>query len=702
MLLVPADSGAEASSPEPEPSSESTLGPEPDGRDEILIHASRVEERLYEAPAAVSVITADEIQLGRQQLTLGESLEAVPGVFTQNRTNFAQDLRISIRGFGARARFGIRGIKLIVDGIPATLPDGQGQVDSLQLSTAGRIEVVRGPASSLYGSASGGVIRIESERAPGAPYVDGRVAFGSNGYQSYGLKSTGQAGPVGLLVGVLRPVLDGYRFHSRMESNVLNSRMLWEIDEQSDLSATVSFVYSPIADDAGGLTALEVAQNRRQARDRNVEFDSGERVSQVSSGLRYRRDWNADHETSVAGYFGWRSFDGRIPFDASCRVAGRPQAAAIDLDRFFGGGSIQHVYADEYFGLPNRLLVGFDVEVQRDDRVRRCNYGDSLGPRTLNQEENVTSLRGFLQDELGLPWDLKLALSVGFDALQYEVRDRFPVSSADPDDSDEFSFTQWSPMFGLTWNPSDPVNLYGRISTSFEPPTTTELSNPVGGGFNRNLDAQRAANFELGAKGDLGFGPKDGRLQYELAVYYIRIRDEIIPFEPAGEVFYRNAGRSSRAGVETALTWEILDGLRTRLVYTFSASQFDEYWSLAGADLSGNQVPGVPEQLLYGELAYRHASGLFGSFEARYIGRFFADDANRVETESYAVLDLRIGWEGRLGDWRLTPYVGINNLLDSAYIDNIRINAGAGRYYEPAPEIEFHGGLGVAYHFEGP
>ncbi len=663
--------------------------------EEMVVTATRVERGVLELPIAVSVVTQDEIQAARRQLTLAESLSMVPGVFVQNRTNFAQDTRISIRGFGARSRFGIRGIKLIVDGVPSTLPDGQGQVDSLQLASAGRIEVIRGPTASLYGSASGGVIRIESERPSGAPFVDGRVSFGSNGFQSYEALSAGRVDSVGYLVGLTRQVVDGYRDQSRMESNVLNSRVAWEIDEDSELDATLSFVYAPIADDPGGLTLAEVDADRRMARDRNVTYDAGERVNQTSVGARYRHRFGAKHQTTAATYFGFRDFSNELPFAGECTATGPPAGARTDLDRFYAGGSVQHEYDDEFFGLPNQLLVGFDVEAQRDDRLRRCDYATWVANRTLDQDEDVTSVRGFFQDELDLPLGFRLTASLGYDALFYAVDDQLAVTPGDPDDSDDMTFTQWSPMGGVSWGLDRRFNAYGRISTSFEPPSTTELRRVNGGGFDTSLEAQRAVNYEVGVKGIL-----PARLRYELAGYYIAIDDELIPYTQSGDVFYRNAGETYRAGLELGLRYALTDWLDLAASYTFTHAEFLDYVTASGADLAGNLIPGIPQQVLAAEVVVEHPTGLFAGLEVRYAGPFYADDANAVEIDASVVADLRLGWRARLGRITVTPHFGINNLSGREYFDNVRLNESAsGRFYEPAPVAEFYGGIGVSYAF---
>lgn len=669
------------------------------GIEEITVHSQRTDQRWIDVPASVSVVGEEQIQLARPQLTLGESLAQVPGVFTQNRDNFSQDLRISIRGFGARARFGLRGIKLLVDGFPATLPDGQGQVDTLQLSTTGRIEVLRGPSASLYGSAAGGVIRVESEPVSDTPRVTARVASGSNGYRSYELKSSGYAGPVGLLVGLSRQQTGGYREHSRMESNVLNSRAYWQIDDKSELMGLFNFVYAPVAEDPGGLTAQQQAEDRRQAAARNLEFDVGEKLNQVTGGLRYRRNWNAVNETTVTAWTAWRDFNNNLPFNGDCGP-GRPPGVAGELDRIFGGASIQHAVSADVLDHSNTLLVGLNVEIQRDQRSRRCNYGGGdLGAYTLDQAEDVTSFRGFLHDEFSLLDDLALSFSLGFDALYYKVDDQLAVSPANPDESGHLDFNEWSPAASLRWTPSSAVSLYTRVSTSFEPPTTTELRREGGeGGFNSNLQAQRAVNFEVGVKGVM-----PGRLRYEFVVYRIWTDDELLPYEdpnvPGGETYFRNAGSTRRHGVEAMLEYEFVEGLIATASYTYSLAEFNDY-TVGGESLDGNQVPGVPEQHFYAQLRYLHSSGFFAALEGRYIGSFWANDVNTVQTDSYGVLDLRTGWQIDLGSWKLNPYMALANMTGTDYDDNVRLNASGDRYFEPAAGFAVQGGMSLSYLFE--
>ncbi|MDP6242252.1 MAG: TonB-dependent receptor [Myxococcota bacterium] len=667
---------------------------EVDPVEEIVVRADRVPQTVLQVPAAVSVVDQQAIQFARQQLTLGESLLAVPGVFTQNRQNFSQDLRISIRGFGARARFGIRGIRLLIDGIPTTLPDGQGQVDTLQLTTTGRIEVMRGPSASLYGSAAGGVIRVESEPVPEVPLFSVRAQAGSNGYQSYDAKAMGKTGPVGILLGLSRQVTGGYRGHSHMESNVLNGRVEWAIDDDSELIGYANLVYGPVAQDSGALSAAQVSDNRHQAQACNTTLDAGESVNQFSGALKYRHAHNAANETTATGWVGWRDFSNRLAFQSPFACENLIGAVG-KLDRIFSGASLQHVYESAPFGLFNQLLVGGGFEMQNDDRSRRSIDGGIVGGKTIDQLEDVLSLRAFIQDEWELPADWTLGFSLGFDWLRYDVTDRLVAGGGE---SSVLHYSEWSPSGTLRWNPHEGVNPYLRISTSFEPPTTTELRRPDQGGFDPNISPQRAVNYELGVKGLL-----PGTLRYELAAYYIKIDDEILKFDVEGEDFYRNAGRSDRTGVELGAYWQPIEPILATAAYTFSKSSFIDHQSSNGSEnFNGNQVPGVPEHLLYLALQYNHPGGLFLSLEGRYVGSFYADDANQVKTDPYGVLDVRAGWRMEFGAWRVTPQLSFNNLLDAKYMDNVRTGekwSAADLIFEPAPGFEIYGGLSAGIEF---
>lgn len=654
---------------------------------DITVSAPRLPAPALQVPAAVSVVTKEDIQLGRQGLGLDESLSAVPGVFMQNRYNFAQDLRVSIRGFGARAAFGIRGVKIMVDGIPLTLPDGQGGVDSIDLNSAERIEVIRGPASSLYGNASGGVILIESERGPEIPFLEGGFQAGEFDLQEYTAKTGGQAGPLNYLVSGSRLTYGGFREHSRTERNLLNGRFEYAMPDQASLTTVVNIIDSPVSDDPGALTREQFAEDPSQARDRNVEFDGGEDLEQQRVGFVYRRPLADDHEIQVRNYYLWRDFSNKLPFVAGGSVA---------FERFFVGGGASYTYSGDLLGQRNRFIVGLDADRQADDRKRFNNNQGTLGDLTFEQTEKVTALGVFAQEEFWLTPRLQLSAGLRYDRLKFRAEDDF---LADGDDTGDRTLDEVSPRGGVLYTFAPQANVYANISTAFETPTTTEFTNPSGGGgFNPDLEPQTATNYELGIKGVVA-----QQLRYELVGFRIKVDDELIPFELPGQPdreFFRNAGESTRNGIELALDWRPVAGLRASFAYTYSDFEFDDF-VVDGDVFDGNTIPGIPEHLLRGELFYRAPNNLYGGVDVIYVGEQFANDANTLTAENYTVANLRLGYQGDYGRWRLDPYLGVNNLFDEEYPGNVRINAFGGRFIEPGPERNVYGGINLSYRF-GP
>jgi iron complex outermembrane receptor protein len=647
----------------------------------VIVEAPRVATPLTRVPAAISVVEQNDIQQGQPTVGLDEALGRVPGVFAQNRFNFAQDLRLSIRGFGARSAFGIRGIKILVDGIPETLPDGQSQVDSIDLGSAQRIEVLRGPTSALYGNASGGVINILTEDGPERPFVEMRTTHGDFGLWKVQLKSGGQVGPLNYLFNVSRLELDGFREQSRTESVIVNSKLRLDITPDSHLTALVNIVDSPQADDPGGLTGDEVEANPRQAAPNNVLFRAGEEVTQGRIGLVYQQEFARLNDLEVVGYYSGRQFRNSIPF----RV--------VEFDRSVFGGGVKYGHRGQLFGRRNRFTIGVDVQYQ-DDRRRNFNNVNGRPGETLLlfQDERVTNVGPYVQNEFYLLKNLILVLGGRYDNIHFAVDD---FLTSDDDDSGSRTFDQLTGRAGLLFSLLPEVNLYVNVAQSFETPTTTELVNrPTGGGgINPDLDPQRAVNYELGVKGRAW-----QRLSYELAFFFITLQDELIRFSDAtGRDFFRNAGESHRYGVELGFSLEVLQGLRASLAYTYLDAVFDEFVKPGGVDLEGNKVPGLPPHQVYGEIFYRHLLGFYGGLEVLYVDSFFVNDENTEKNDDYIVANLRLGYDHSIGHWLLSLFFGIQNLFDEAYNSNVRINADGGRFFEPAPDFNVYGGLAVSF-----
>jgi iron complex outermembrane receptor protein len=651
-----------------------------DALDEVVVTATRMETAIRNTARSISVINQDRIQNATQQLALDEVLAGVPGLYMQNRYNFAQDLRVSLRGFGARSSFGIRGVRVFVDNIPETLPDGQAQVDSIDIGSASKIEVLRGPASSLYGNASGGVINVTSELGGDPSFLEARVAGGDLGFRKYQLKAGGETESLDYLVNLSRQELDGYRDHSRSESNLLNGKFGFDFGDSNRLIVSLNHTDQPVADDPGGINAAQAALDRTSARAQNVQFDAGEDLSQQRLGLVYNRELSSGN-LMLRNYYVWRDFSNKLPFTGG---------GAVDLDRFFYGAGLQYSKNDLASG-DLSFTVGFDLDRQDDDRQRFDNNDGDRGALVFDQNEQVDGNGVFIQASYLIAEQWSLLAGLRYDELRYDVTDYF---LANGDDSGKLDFDEVSPSIGLNFD-AGPLALFVSYSSSFETPTTTELANPDGsGGFNSDLRAQTADNFELGLRG------ATENLAYEFAVFRIDLEDELIPFELAGQpgrTFYANAGESTRTGFESALSWSADNGIGAEISYTFSDFTFDDFTDDNGNDFAGNQLPGLPEHFGYLALSFAPGNGFFAILEGVYSGELYANNANTARVSNYFVTNLRVSHEFSNGRWLIQPYLGINNLLDEEYNSNIRINAFGARYFEPAPERNYYAGVVIRF-----
>jgi iron complex outermembrane receptor protein len=664
--------------------------------EEIVVTATMLERTLDRVPASVSVIGEDQIQLGRQQLALDEALGRVPGLFMQNRYNFAQDLRVSIRGFGARAQFGIRGVKVLVDGIPETLPDGQGSVDSIDLGATSQIEVIRGPSSSLYGNASGGVISVVSEGSGAEPFAQARVTGGSYGYQKLQFKTGGTTDRLNYLVSLSDSELEGYRAQSAAENQQLTGRFDLDLGNDRELLTVVNFTDQPVSDDAGGITAAMVASDPRAAWPANVQFDAGEALEQTRLGFVYSQPVGDRGSLSARNYYAWRDFGNLLPVQPG---------GAVDLDRAFVGGGLSYTYEGFLFDRPNRFVTGVDFDDQDDDRTRYNNNNGVAGDiPTFDQNEHVTSQGLFIQNELSVSERVQLTLGVRFDQVEFDVTDRF---LADGDDTGTLQFEDTSPMMGLIVDITDRLNFYSTVSSAFETPTTTELNQPflTSGGFNDVLSPQTAENFEIGLRGEIGMTQR-----YEVALFTIDVDDELIPYpvftEPGGVAvpgrnFYQNAAQSTRDGLEFSWIANPTERLSATVSYAYSDFKFENFVDANNADFSGRVIPGTAENVLYGELAYTAPGGWFIAGEAIYTDEQYGDNGNTGAglVEDYTLATVRFGYDLDFGDFTLSPFLGVNNLLDETYTSNVRLNAFGGRYFEPGPGRNGYAGITLDWKF---
>ncbi|TFH84889.1 TonB-dependent receptor [Billgrantia azerbaijanica] len=652
----------------------------------LTISAPRLARSLYDTPAAVSVVSREEIQQAQQRVRLDEALTTVPGLFLQNRDNFAQGQRIASRGFGTRAPFGIRGIHIRVDGIPYTLPDGQAQTDAVDLDSAERIEVIRGPASVLYGNAAGGVLDVttgDGSELRRSPVV--RLQGGSHDFRKLALRHGGESGDWVHSVSLSALDFDGYREQSAVEKRLLNARLGYRLDDDRTLSALLNVLDMPTAEDPGGLTAAEVANDRRQAAPASLALDAGQRVEQQVIGLHYEDLDFANGELDLRGFVSRRDFEQQLPF---------PGSSLIDYRRHYYGGGVDYTRAATLGGLPLRYVGGVEVARQEDNRGRRAvNFQGEVTAETADEQQNATSAGAFLQAELGLTERLDLSAGVRHDQVRMTIDDRFLADGRD--DSGERTFREWTGSLGLSYRFHRDHQLFATIGNAFETPTFTEFARPDGaGGFNPAIEPQKALNREVGLRGILG-----DNLRYELVAFSVRVDDELIGFDgPEGRTFFENAGRTSRDGLEVGIDWRFVPDWRLTSALTLADYRFERFANAEG-DFADNRLPGLPRQLWHNRLTWYGSGERFASLEALYTGDLYADNANRVPVDSHWLVNLRGGDAWSLGDGvtRLGLHLGIRNLFDEAHFANVRINANRGRFFEPAPGRTLYAGVELSF-----
>ena len=634
---------------------------------------SRSPRELLETPLSVSVVSREELR-ARPATDLAEALELVPGVFAQSSRNYAQDNRIAIRGFGARAQFGVRGVKVLVDGVPTTLADGQSELDSIDLAFVDRIEVVRGLASSLYGGGGGGIVSIQTLQPTPEPHASLRALFGSDHLFRQEGTATGTLGRIGYALALSHTRTSGYRDHARAEQLNLLTKLATTLDDGTGLELSFSNVSAPEAQDPGGLTRTQVGEDRGQVRLRNRELQAGERLDQQKLSLRVRRPFGPERSLTATAYWLDRDFRNALPILPSGRIR---------FHRTAHGGSL--VWDQRWRAL--RVTGGLETDLQRDHRKRFDNLDGAYGTKRLDQSETVRAVGGFGQLEVSLGGGLRLIGGARYDWTEFVIGDRLVNL---PSNSVRIRWRELSPRIGLHFGRSRSLQVYANWATAFRVPTTTELDAP-GGGLNERLDSERAAGFELGAKGLIG-----ERLFYDIVWFDLRVRDALIPFELAGETFFRNAGEVRRRGAEVGLSALLHPRLTFRASYTYADYRYHDY-DFGGVEFDGEREPNAPRHAAGAELRYEQPSGPFAVLSLRHFSDIEADDANSAESDGTTVSDLRVGWRLRRGALDIVPFAGVRNWSGAEFDGTVRPNAFGGRYHEPAPETELYAGVELRY-----
>jgi iron complex outermembrane receptor protein len=642
----------------------------------------------------VSVQTPDSSRPGQRHLSLDETLSLIPGLSVSNRNNPSQDPRISIRGFGARSAFGVRGIRVLRDGLPLTLPDGQTPVDYLDLESVGRVEVMRGSASSLYGNAGGGVVDIRtSDPLPVPLSGEARLWTGSFATRRFVAKTGGTARGFSYQGNVARTESDGYREYSRQRTTNGFARLSFDSGEGSYAVDWLG-LRTPLAQNPGSLTRAQFDADPRMADPLSIRKAARKEVIQSQLGLTGRHNFTAG-EVEASAYAGTRSLRNPLTF------------GIVDVGRTISGGNLRATVPLSLFGTGHRLTAGTELQLQNDLRLNFTNCNNVPAPTvptatcpdltsergsvTLNQREIISSIGSYLRDEMELGETYTLTAAARADAVRFEVKDRL-IDATNPDDSGRRPLHAISPMVGLLARISPLQSAYANISTAFETPTATELGNQPNGaaGINRELKPQRSLTYEVGLKG-LG----TAGWQYNAALFATRVQDELIPYDiPAsgGRRYFRNAGRTSRRGVElgtglTAGPWD-LGG-----AYTYANYRFVDF-TVDTAHYAGHRIPGIPTQTFQASASLRSVAGTLVA-EATLADRTFVNDANSEKSPGYGIVNARLVSVASMGLSAAEITFGAQNIFNRKYVSSVNVNAAGGKFYEPGSQRSVYVGVSL-------
>lgn len=672
----------------------------------MIVSATPTTISELDTPAAVSVVQGQDMRQATPRVNLSESLTSVPGLQVQNRQNYAQDLQLSMRGFGSRSTYGVRGIRMYVDGIPATMPDGQGQTSNIDINSVESVEVLRGPFSALYGNASGGVLNVTTETGREPATIEASSYYGSFGSWRYGMKATGavgdgtNAGDVDYTVSTSRFATHGYRDHSGARKNLANAKLGVRIDDVSKLSLIFNSVDIK-ANDPGGLSESEWKDNPRQS-PRAEQYNTRKTIKQTQAGLRYERQLSEHDDMSVMMYAGERETTQYQSIPRAPQLKPTHAGGVIDLSRHYQGIDTRWTHRGELL-VPMTFTTGLNYENMSENRKGYENFVMSGTTPAYGQKGNLR------RDERNLMWNLdpylqtnwqltdKLSLDAGvrYSSVWFDSNDHY-VTAANGNDSGEASYHKWLPAGSLKYAVTDAWNLYVAGGRGFETPTINELSYRSGGQSGLNFALQPSTNttWEVGSKTRVGNG------LFTAALFQTDTDNEIVTdASSGGRTTYKNAGKTRRQGAELSLDQQFAGNWHAKAAWTYLDATYRTNVCNDG-DCNGNRMPGIARNMGFASLGWQPETGWYAGTDVRYMSDIQADDENSAKAPSYTVVGLDTGYKFNYGNWNMDLFGRVDNLFDREYVGSVIVNESNGRYYEPAPGRNYGVGLSVAYRFE--
>jgi len=646
----------------------------------------RTDQNLSAVPQSVAVVQRDQIEYAQRRASLDEALRGIPGLLVQNRRNYGLSGGIGLSIRAPQPRFGLRGIAIIQDGIPITTADGTTEPGNVDLGSVGRIDVIRGPSSVLYGNSAGGVINLTTTFDPSRRLtVRPDIQFGSYGYNRQQVRVDGGNEGTQFMASVSRFETDGFRAHGHAEITQANFVVRRELSADTEIRGVFNLYDTPFAESPSFVNEEDARNNPTMARGLAVARNWGEGANQGQGGLTLEHRLSESQLFRATGWGMWRDLDASGVF------------RMIELGRTGFGFRSEYLGGTQVGSVGVELAAGVDVSSQNDDRrefgqVKPTTPGgfSTNGSLRVDQTEDVLSAGPFAQLTIAPNNRVQFTAGVRWDYYQFNAGDR---KLNDGDQSGKRTMDAISPSVGVTLAAAPGVNIFGNVSTAYETPTTVELSNtPTGeGGFNQELGPQDLRSFEGGVRGLIA----PARLRYELAVYASTVDNALVSFQnPDEQTFFRNAGVSSRDGIEFLVEWVPNASFNTRFAYTYQHFVFDRFVT-GSSDFSGNIEPGAPPHRTFAGFNYTAPFGLRSGATVRWVDRHTLNNKNTVFNWAYTVVDLRFGFDGKWGDVDVTPFVGLDNVFDERYNSSTITNAFGGRYYEPSPGREIYVGFTI-------
>ncbi|MFA6231249.1 MAG: TonB-dependent receptor [Rhodanobacter sp.] len=663
----------------------------------VQVNASRLDLSPFDVPASLSVVQVAPYEAGQPGVNLSESLVGVPGILARDRQNYAQDEQISIRGFGSRTTFGVRSIRLYVDGIPATLPDGQGQVSHFNFDSADRIEVLRGPFSVLYGNAAGGVVQIWSADGTPTPLTTVGVSAGSNDSFRYSADTRGTIGPVGYNIAGSLFLSGGYRQHSRVRRESDNAKFGIDLGHQKKLTIVLNRLNQPLSQDPLGLTRAQVNADPSRATAVASQYNTRKSILQNQIGAIFDQQLSDDDQLRMMTYYGHRSIIQYLSIPIFAQASPLSSGAVIDLGTKYGGADARWTHRGQLAGRDYEFVLGASADAQVQHRVGYNNFvGTTLGvigQLRRDEDDNVNSVDEYAQWYWHFADRWSLLLGARHDEVRFSSHD-FYINAKNPDNSGGVNYGDTTPVAGLDFRPSEHVRLYASYGKGFETSSFNELGYRSDGlpGLAFNLRPARSSNMELGAKWQI-----TRAMELDAAAFRSNTHDELaIESNSNGRSTYQNVGDTRRQGFESSLTgkfandWQISAGV-THLQAKF-LSAFKTCFSAPCVVPSlpvkaGSRIPGVPEN--YGSLRLQHGAdlGWREGIDLTGVGSVTVNDTDTQRAAGYGLIGVDTTYTFAIGESsRLQLSARVDNLANRRYIGSVIVNDGNGRYFEPGPD----------------